>query len=55
MAKKRDALKALERRKDYLEQKLETEEYSGRSYDLAEYGALEYAITAIEKTPPREN
>ena len=44
MSARRDVVKALVRRRDFLMDKLQTEEYSGRSYDLAECNALDYVL-----------
>lgn len=44
MSAKRDMVKALVRRRGFLMNKLQTEEYSGRTYDLAEYNALDYVL-----------
>ena len=54
MSKKRDALRALERRMNYLEQRIETEEYPGKDYDRAECGALKWALSELENIPEKE-
>lgn len=54
MSKKRDALRALERRKEYLEQRIENEEYPGKDYDRAECGALKWALSELENLPEKE-
>lgn len=48
MGKRREAIKTLTRRKEYLGNKLQVEEYSGRNYDLAEYNALVFALRGLE-------
>ena len=56
MGIKRDVIKALVRRRNFLIDRLQTEEYSGRSYDLAEYNALDYVLHSYllprNKKPP---
>lgn len=44
MSAKRDVIKALVRRRNFLMGRLQIEEYSGRSYDLAECNALDYVL-----------
>ena len=54
MGKRRDCLKTLRRRKDFLEQKLQLThnldnvDYPGKQYDKAELSALYYVLKELE-------
>lgn len=55
MGKRRDYLRALRRRKDFLEQKiqlsnnLDNVDYPGKQYDKAELSALHYVLKEFEE------
>lgn len=49
--KRRSTIRALERRQQFLENKLKTMSllYRGRSYDVAENGALQYVLKKLKE------
>ena len=54
MGKRRDAIKTLTRRKEFLGNRLQTKEYGGRDYDLAEYNALVFVLRGLENQKEKE-